>query len=189
MRRPGHKIALSGAFSTGKTSLVLRAAPQLEAEGIAVAVVGDVAREAPMPLHRDQTPSASAWLVGTQIARESEAQHSAADIVLCDRAIFDVLSHTLLIEAHSDRERQQLRRVWEIGAAWASSYDLVLTTTVNPEKPSIADGVRVADDVYRKQLDDSLGDVLQHLGMERNDLPAAPQEALDATLAKLREIA
>ncbi len=180
------KVAISGAFSTGKTTLVTALTRDLELQGLKVSSVDDVARDAPMPLHRDQTPHASAWLIGTQIARESEASRQHANLVLCDRAVFDVLSHTLIIRPNSRAEKQLLSDIWALGKAWAGTYDLVLTTTIDESLPPIADGLRVADESYRRLLDDSLETTFERLDIAPEVLPGSPGKTLDAALHRIR---
>lgn len=180
------KVVISGAFSTGKTTLAAALTRQLGLEGRTVSDIGDVARDSPLPLHRDQTPHASAWLIGTQIARESEVSRQDVDLILCDRAVFDVLSHTLLIQPSSPAEEQLIARVWALGRAWADTYDLVLATAIDEGLPPTADGLRVADSSYRRLLDDSLHTTFKRLDIEPIILPTVPAKTVDTALRRIR---
>ncbi len=56
-------MVITGAFSTGKTSLVDSLADALTGLGLTVARVPDVARNCPVPLNTGQTDDASLWLL------------------------------------------------------------------------------------------------------------------------------
>jgi nicotinamide riboside kinase len=145
------KIVVTGAYSTGKTTLVQDLADTLARRGVGLQVLPDISRTCPMPLNTDQTDDTTLWLIGSQISAEVAAAASGADVVLCDRGIPDILSHHLEVLGRRPERRVELLRAFL--DEWVSTYDLLLLSRVDETIPVVADGLRVTDPAYRSLLD------------------------------------
>ena len=82
------KVAFVGTHGVGKTTLCFDLASQLKRLDLGVDLVKEVARRCPLPINRDTTLQAQAWILHTQIAREI-ATAAQCDIVICDRSVLD----------------------------------------------------------------------------------------------------
>lgn len=144
------KVLVTGAFSTGKTTLVEALAHALAAQGLTVARLEDVSRSCPFPLNEGQTAEASAWLATTQVARELDAAAAVPDVVLCDRGVPDILAHLEELGMHGgDAAPWSMRPFLE---DWCRTYGAVLLSGVDDTLPPVADGLRHADPAYRTRL-------------------------------------
>ncbi len=82
------KIALIGSHGVGKTTLCYEVAARLKRQDRAVELVTEVARRCPLPINRDTTFQAQAWILHTQVAAELAAT-AEGEIVICDRSVLD----------------------------------------------------------------------------------------------------
>lgn len=145
------KVIVTGAFSTGKTSLVDALSSDLIAWGLTVAKVPDVARDCALPLNEDQTEEATLWLLTTQIAHEVEAAFGPEMVMLCDRGVPDVLAHYLDLGSSNKAEWADLLKPFL--DSWLSTYDLILFSRIDETIPIASDGLRTEDSAYRTRLD------------------------------------
>ncbi|WP_257541853.1 ATP-binding protein [Sphingobium sp. CFD-1] len=154
------KVIVTGAFSTGKSSLVEALALELTDIGLAVVRIPDVARTCRLPLNEAQTDATSLWLLTTQVAREIEAQAGPELVMLCDRGVPDILAH------HRDNRPAAHGRWLEAMGAfpkkWIATYDVVLFSRIDDNKSIAADGLRSEDPAYRKRLDGHAAEILAH---------------------------
>ena len=164
MKKATRKLLVCGAFSSGKTTLVTTVADRLRGSGRSVAICDDVARSCPLPLNRDQTISTTIWLASEQVRRELEAMHEEPDYVLCDRGLPDILSHQALVP--NGREDDLTLRFLAFARAWTRSYDAVFRCRVDHARPIVADGVRIVNDAFRRELDQSLLEELDCAGIK-----------------------
>ena len=65
------KIAFIGSHGVGKTTLCYDLASRLKRQDRAVDLVKEVARRCPLPINRETTREAQAWILHTQIADET----------------------------------------------------------------------------------------------------------------------
>jgi nicotinamide riboside kinase len=152
------KVIITGAFSTGKTSLVASLADALISSGLTVARVPDVSRGCPVPLNRDQTDDASLWLLTTQISREIAASLGQEAVMLCDRGVPDVLAHHLEVQARNDDGK--IRLLAPFLDNWLETYDLIFFSRLDEEIPIVPDGLRIEDAAYRTMLDGFAAEIL-----------------------------
>lgn len=82
------KIAFIGSHGVGKTTLCFDLASRLKRQDRALDLVKEVARGCPLPINRDTTLAAQAWILHTQIAEEI-AMEAAGGVVICDRSVLD----------------------------------------------------------------------------------------------------
>src|SRR5512140_4012488 len=124
------KVAFIGTHGVGKTTLCYELAASLKKRDLAVELVREVARECPLPINRDTTLKAQAWILHTQIARELEAG-AKAEVVVCDRAVLDnycYLKRALAGEPVS-RELELLVRTW------TARYDALFRVPIVADPP------------------------------------------------------
>jgi len=153
------KALITGPFSTGKTTLVQAVARELRKRNITVEIVPDVARSCPLPLNMDQTDDASIWLASRQLNNEIEATERGAKVVLCDRGIPDILAHHLDIKGR--KETPIFDEMWNFLFRWISRYDIIFFSSIDDKILPENDGLRLADAVYRKNLEQNAYNILE----------------------------
>lgn len=165
MTRPSYRIAVTGTHSTGKTSFVERLKGEFEARGLKADHVHDSAANARalgFPILADHTFESTAWLMARAMQLETEATLSA-DVILIDRPVPDALGYLLAALAHSGRALDPIRLgvLEKICAAWASEYDLVFRTVLDPSVP-IGQG-RDGDETFRIKAGEEVAAVVDRL--------------------------
>lgn len=181
------KVIVTGAFSTGKSTLVAGLREALTTRGIKVAQIPDVARNCPVPLNTEQTDDASIWLLLTQISREIAAAVGPEQVMLCDRGVPDVLAHYEEVRGRSLEGRLPLLDPFL--ASWLQTYDVILFSRVDNSVPIEADGLRSEDPAFRAQLDEYAAMVLS-TASKVHELPFGSSRfdyALEAVTRSLRK--
>ncbi|MFT9092451.1 MAG: ATP-binding protein [Gluconacetobacter sp.] len=176
------KILVTGAYSTGKSSLVDAITRSLRAADHSVTILPDVARDCPFPLNLDQTERATLWLLTTQIAREIEASYKTTEIIICDRGVPDILAH--FTELATRGTVDLIPRMMPFLNAWIKLYDLILLSRLNPDIPIEADGLRCMDPDYRSYLDRNAARGLEGYN-NTIELPFDEQERLCCALKEI----
>lgn len=137
------KIAFVGSHGVGKTALCYGLAAHLKKIDVSVGLVQEVARDCPMPINRDTTLHAQAWILHTQIAREiAAAERSKA--VICDRSVLDNYAY-LVHRVGRRREYDPLIQ------DWLKSYSLLVKVPI--WQPPRFDGVRALDQSFQREID------------------------------------
>jgi len=77
------KVALIGTHGVGKTTLCFELAARLKRRDVDVEMVREVARHCPLPINRETSSAAQAWILHTQMAWELEAaaRHPLVDVL------------------------------------------------------------------------------------------------------------
>jgi hypothetical protein len=145
-----HKIAFIGTHGVGKTTLCFELAARLKRMDYRVDLVKEVARSCPLPLNRDTTLEAQAWILHTQIAREIEAA-MAHDAVVCDRSVLD--NYAYLVAKCGRVEPYD-----QVVANWLRGYSM-LAWVPAIEDPRF-DGVRDTDRTYQRTIHELIGDLV-----------------------------
>ena len=141
------KIALIGTHGVGKTTLCFELAARLKRLDRDVDLVKEVARECPLPINRDTTLDAQAWILHTQCARELAAE-SASDVVVCDRSVLD--NYAYLVHAVGRRpELDEWIRRW--CATYAGLFRVPLWQAPH------WDGTRDTDRTFQREIDETIG--------------------------------
>jgi hypothetical protein len=164
------KVLISGAFATGKSTLCRLLVKRVSDAGISAATVGEIPRRCPFALNREQTPLASAWLIGEQIRSEVEASVGTHRLLVCDRGLPDIVSHSIGLEL-DERNRQLNDVLIAIARTWSKTYDLVFWATVDPDRPIEDDGARVVDKQYQLLLEERIGSAFHSLSLHPLRLP------------------
>jgi nicotinamide riboside kinase len=163
------KVLVTGAYSTGKSTIVRRVAQHLKIAGLKVMVLDDVARSSPYPLNKDQDDDGTIWLATTQISRELHSMQTTNDIVICDRGVPDILAHNLDADARKDGI---LSTILPFLNRWTTTYNIIFLSDVNKAIAIAPDGLRVLDEEYRNRMG-----IHAHLALEgRSDIIVLPHD-------------
>lgn len=159
---PVLKIAFVGTHGVGKTTLCFELAARLKRRDLRVDMVKEVARSCPLPLNRDTTVEAQAWILHTQIAREIEAlvHH---DVIVCDRAVVD--NYAYLVQKFG-----RIHFFDELMASWLPTYGLLVKVPI-VDRPRF-DGVRDTGSDYQQEIDGVIESLLKEFRVECVRLPA-----------------
>lgn len=139
MTRPNLKIGIAGTHSTGKSTLLSSIRARLEAKGLRVAIVSDLARaarDAGFPILTEQTEDTALWIMAEGIRREAVATLTN-DVILVDRAIFDALGYLEAALQVTGRPRNEERHkiLQDVARSYACDYDLLVITRLDGALP------------------------------------------------------
>jgi nicotinamide riboside kinase len=149
------KVAFIGSHGVGKTTLCYELAARLKRRDLHVDLVKEVARRCPLPINRESTLEAQAWIIHTQMAMEIETCRDH-DVVVCDRSVLD--NYAYLVAACG-----RLPVYDELVRSWLPTYDLTAWVPVLTQ-PSF-DGVRDTDRRFQHQIEDVIRSLVQDLGL------------------------
>jgi thymidylate kinase len=178
------KVAFIGTHGVGKTTLCYDLAAALKKRDLTVELVREVARECPLPINRETTLKAQAWILHTQIAWELQAE-AKADVVFCDRAVLDNFCYMRRAFAGAPDETI----LEALARSWTTTYDALFKVPIVGD-PRF-DGVRDTDLAFQREIDESIEQTLAawrvpHLALD----PARRDEwsslVLDALLLRLK---
>jgi len=181
------KILVCGAFATGKSTLCRSVASRVSAAGRDTVYLHEVSRRCPLPLNEAQTPLASAWLMGEQVRCEAYAGSQAVDLILCDRGVPDILSHTVVLRNLGEPEDELRRALVEMGRAWAATYALAFWARLDPCRDIADDGVRIQSKEYQALLEHSIEEAFRLIGMAPVELPSEDGERVDMVCSYLQK--
>ena len=156
----GFKVAFVGSHGVGKTTLCYGLAARLKAGDVSLDVVGEVARRCPLPINRETTLAAQAWILHTQIAEEILAG-ARYEVVICDRSVLDNFVYLLL----STGPQPKFETLVD---SWIESYDLLVRVPIVADPR--ADGLRSTDPSFQSAVDERLTREVAARGLEILDL-------------------
>ncbi len=167
------KLAFIGSHGVGKTTLCFDLASRLKRQDRAVDLVKEVARSCPLPINRDTTLEAQAWILHTQIAHEIAAV-AQNEIVICDRSVLDNYAY-MVHQAGRQPAYDELVRTW------VGSYDgLFKVPVIDP--PSF-DGKRDVSAEFQHTIDQTIDTLATALGISCHCLDPADRDGwIDAVL-------
>lgn len=176
-RRPERiavKLAFIGAHGVGKTTLCFDLASRLKRLDRGVDIVKEVARACPLPINRETTFEAQAWILHQQIAEELESA-SRYEMVICDRSVLDNYAYMV----HRVGRQPEYDA---LVAAWLRSYDGLFKVPIM-HGPSF-DGTRDVSDRFQREVDGIIEELLAHFGapcyrLEPEDRPGWVEAVLD----------
>jgi len=170
------KIAFLGSHGVGKTTLCFDVAARLKRLDMAVDLVKEVARACPLPINRDTTLEAQAWILHTQVAEEIAAA-SRYEVVVCDRSVLDNYAY-LVHQVGRRPEYDALVR------SWIRTYDGLFKVPIVGE-PSF-DGTRDTSTTFQTEVDVVIDELIEDLGVSCHRLDAADREGwVDAVLGAM----
>ncbi len=155
-----YKLAFVGSHGVGKTTLCYGLAARLKAADISLDVVGEIARRCPLPINRDTTLAAQAWILHTQIAEEILAS-ARYEVVICDRSVLDNFVYLLL----STGSQPTFETLVD---SWIDTYDLLVQVPIVTDPR--ADGLRSTDPSFQRAVDERLTREVNERGLEILDL-------------------
>ena len=155
-----YKLAFVGSHGVGKTTLCYGLAARLKADDISLDVVGEIARRCPLPINRDTTLAAQAWILHTQIAEEILAG-ARYEAVICDRSVLDNFVYLLL----STGPQPNFEALVD---SWIGTYDLLVQVPIVGDPR--ADGLRSTDPSFQKAVDERLTREVNARGLDVLDL-------------------
>jgi thymidylate kinase len=152
------KVAFIGTHGVGKTTLCYDLAAGLKKRDLSVELVREVARECPLPINRETTVKAQAWILHTQIAWELQAE-AKADVVCCDRAVLD--NYCYLVNKFGRQPQLESWLAW-----WMETYSILIGV------PTLADGIipdgfRSEDRAFQQRIEMILNELLSTEPFER----------------------
>jgi predicted ATPase len=170
------KIAFIGSHGVGKTTLCFDLASRLKRLDLGVEIVREVARLCPLPINRETTLEAQAWILHTQIAHELAASNQY-QAVICDRSVLDNYAY-LVYRVGPRPEYDALVR------QWMSTYDALFKVPV-VQHPSF-DGTRDIGSDFQQDIDRTIDRLLEEFGVPIHHLPAGEREGwVDAVLSTM----
>lgn len=145
------KVLVTGAYSSGKTSLCQQLRYSCAVRGWRALCPVETARSIDMPLNTEQNGEISALLVGAQMSTE-RALYDLCDVLICDRGVPDIWSHNLaLVEEGAEVKTPDIEALVK---DWSQSYDFVIQSTCNHDIAIPWDGIRLTDPAYRRRLEE-----------------------------------
>lgn len=178
------KVAFIGTHGVGKTTLCYDLAAALKKRDLTVEIVREVARECPLPINRETTLKAQAWILHTQIAWELQAE-AKADVVFCDRAVLDNFCY--MRRAFTGAPEEEVLEA--LVRTWTRTYDALFKVPVVGD-PRF-DGVRDTDFAFQHEIDRSIAQMLAVWGVPHVPLDPArraewSQRVLEVLLPRLK---
>jgi GTPase SAR1 family protein len=167
------KIAFIGSHGVGKTTLCYDLASRLKRQDRAVDLVKEVARRCPLPINRDTTLSAQAWILHTQIADEVAAA-AQNDIVICDRSVLDNYAYLV-------NQAGRMPAYDALVTEWVKTYDGLFKVPIID--PPTFDGQRDVSQTFQRDIDGIIDQLAVDLGVTCHRLqPDRREEWVDAVL-------
>jgi deoxyadenosine/deoxycytidine kinase len=149
------KIAFIGSHGVGKTTLCFDLASRLKRLDLAVDIVKEVARSCPLPINRETTLEAQAWILHTQIAQEIAAVNQD-QVVICDRSVLD--NYAYLVHRAGRRAEYDA-----LVAQWVTTYDALFKVPIL-DPPSF-DGKRDVSAVFQTEIDETIDRLVDAFGV------------------------
>jgi nicotinamide riboside kinase len=170
------KIAFIGSHGVGKTTLCFDLASRLKRHDMAVDIVKEVARACPLPVNRDTTLEAQAWILHTQIAHEIAAG-SQYEVVICDRSVLD--NYAYLVQRAGRRAEYDA-----LVGEWVRTYDGLFKVPVL--HPPSFDGRRDVSGAFQAEIDQAIDALLESFAVSCHRLdPASRDGWLEAVLLQM----
>jgi len=169
------KIAFIGSHGVGKTTLGFDLAARLKRQDRGVDLVKEVARSCPLPINRDTTLEAQAWILHTQIAHEIAAA-SQNEVVICDRSVLDNYAYMV-----HQAGRQPAYDA--LVAMWVGTYHRLFKVPVI-EPPSF-DGKRDVSTEFQHAIDATIDQLARELGVACHPLDPADRDGWVDTVLRV----
>jgi nicotinamide riboside kinase len=171
------KIAFIGSHGVGKTTLCYELAASLKRLDLSVDLVKEIARSCPLPINRETTVAAQAWILHSQVAMEIELA-TGYDAIVCDRAVVDNYAYMV----HAAGRQPALEPF--IGS-WMRTYDLLVKVPVMTA-PSF-DGTRDLSIQFQRDIDRLIDELLDDFELNRLRLPGGDRSGwIGAVLQQLQ---
>ena len=167
------KLAFIGTHGVGKTTLCYDLASRLKRQDRVVDLVMEVARNSPLPINRETTLDAQAWILHTQIAEEIAAT-SRGGITICDRAVLDNYAYMV---HHANRQPAYDALVRD----WVTTYDALFKVPIL-NAPTF-DGRRDVSPSFQQAIDVLIDELAEEFGVTCQQLDPSDRAGwIDAVL-------
>lgn len=184
---PATRIAFSGTFSVGKSTLCAGLAECLRHRypDQPVAVIGNISRDlvkaGRVNANKGSSVEHYCLYVAEYLRRLREIDPDTA-VVLHDRTLLDVLGYVL---ANGNAPSEFVEMLTEVAHAYVKSVDLYFYVPI--EIPIHADGLRVNDEAYRKLVDAHIRQLLARLPAEPIPVTGSVEERVDLAMTRIEE--
>jgi len=176
------KVAFIGTHGVGKTTLCYDLAAYLKKRDVTVELVREVARECPLPINRETTFPAQAWILHTQMAWELQAE-AKSEVVICDRAALDNFCYMKRAGDGGAHEKALETLV----CSWMSTYHLLVKVPIVGTLRY--DGVRDTDIAFQRDVDELVGRTLEDWNVGYVSLSGSSRDGwLEVVLDRLMPI-
>jgi nicotinamide riboside kinase len=170
------KVAFIGSHGVGKTTLCFDLAARLKRMDYRVDMVKEVARRCPLPINKDTTVEAQAWILHTQMAVEIETAWEH-DIIVCDRSVVD--NYAYLVERFGRHPAYD-----PMVESWLQTYDRLIWVPIL-ENPRF-DGIRDTDRAYQWRIEETLEELAKEFSLSPVRLHGVDRDTwVDLTLSRL----
>ena len=149
------KIAFIGSHGVGKTTLCFDVAARIKRLDLSVDLVKEVARSSPLPINRETTLDAQAWILHSQVAEEIAAD-SRHQVVICDRSVLDNYAYLVHQVGHRPEYEALVR-------AWMKSYGALFKVPILT--PPSFDGTRDTSGSFQVEVDRIIDDLLDRMAV------------------------
>lgn len=167
------KIAFIGSHGVGKTTLCFDLAARLKRQDRVVDLVKEVSRACPLPINRETTLAAQAWILHSQIAAEI-AMTAEGGIVICDRSVLDNYAYF----AHSAGRQPAYDHLVR---AWVTSYHALFKVPIID--PPTFDGKRDTSQTFQLAIDEEIDALAAEFGVACHRLDPGNRDGwVDAVL-------
>jgi predicted ATPase len=171
------KIAFIGTHGVGKTTLCFDLASRLKRLDLGVDIVKEVARACPLPINRDTTVEAQAWILHSQIAQEIEAL-TRNEVVICDRSVID--NYAYLVHRAGRRPEYDA-----LVARWVGTYAGLFKVPIL-QAPSF-DGTRDLSTAFQADIDGVIDELVEAFDVPCRTLDPEDRNGwVDAVLDAMR---
>jgi GTPase SAR1 family protein len=160
------KVAFIGSHGVGKTTLCFELAAALKRRDLHVDVVKEVARRCPLPINKETSLDAQAWILHTQMAMEIEAS-SRHEAIVCDRAVLDNYAYLVASCGRQPEYHELVRR-------WTRTYAALFWVPIlgGPR----FDGVRDTDRRYQERIEELIAELAEEFRVPAVRLHETPRE-------------
>jgi len=176
-----NKILITGAFSTGKTSLIKLIKDKLETNDKKVLVINEVARECPYALNLKQDLISTSWMVMRQLQNELKTYTKDYDYIIFDRGLPDIISHTEYINS----DKLFLNQLKLLAAESCKRYDYIYLSKISKKFKIEDDGIRLVDYNFQEELEKLLVDSLKQMKISYIELPETNIERASFIISKI----
>jgi nicotinamide riboside kinase len=176
------KLAIVGSHGVGKSTLV----NELRKIYPGFNFVTEVARKCPYSLNEKTTLESQDWILRKQI--QSELEKPLYDVTICDRSVYDQLAYIVYAVDNNNISLEDGKQLENFITNWGLSYDFIFYVPI--EFNVVDDGFRSVDELYRKEIDEHVKEILnKYVGNHRKiTLVGTVDDRLTTIKNKLFEI-
>lgn len=157
-----YKIGLISTHGTGKTTLSYIVAGELKKRGLKVKPIAEIAAnalESGIPINKNTTLEAQAWILHKQCLLELEAEIYKYEVAICDRTVID---NFVYLEKATGRVNEYFELVLNHLKLYPYNRLYLLPITIDP----IKDGIRELDTIFQHQIQTRLLGLIKELNLD-----------------------